>query len=496
MNPHDVKPLLKAVDRRQGAVCVAVVVAVAVSFLLTTRPGHGWGGDFAQYLQHARNIAELKPYGATGYVYNPLRPELGPRGYPPVFPLFLSATYKIRGLDLEAFKTSLVLVFAASLLVTARLFSEDLGAGRTIVYLILAGACPIFWQMKDRIWSEHLFILLWYTSILVADAWYRRGKVYRSESVHAVALGALIYLTFGTRAVGVVLLPAVLVCEWSTARRLTRFGVLAISTAAVPILLQKTFLPVAGQGYAEVFGRLNPETVLQNAVFDAGSLSFVWDNGFLVWIQVAAGVLFSIVALVAFVRRNLPRPSFLGAAMVLYFAVVVLWPGQSGLRMVIPLLPGYMFYVLLGLRFDGAPQTVGRAVLACYCLFTAVSYAGWYSRADYGPIDGVETPVAVELFDFVRGNTHESEVCLFFKPRVLALYADRQAICYPPVGDEARLWEFVKAANISVLIAREDAGRDAEAMVTNGLTGLVEVWRNEGFGVFRREVGNGRAAGD
>ena len=116
---------------------LAILVAVVGFFLFTLRDGHGWGDDFAQYIHHAKNISMCKPYGDTGYVYNPANPVVGPLAYPPVFPLSLSLTYRVFGLNLSAFKIQLILVFAASLLVTAKLFSRSLTETPIVVYLIV-----------------------------------------------------------------------------------------------------------------------------------------------------------------------------------------------------------------------------------------------------------------------------------------------------------------------------------------------------------------------
>lgn len=467
-----------------------ILSAVAVFFLFTLRDGHGWGGDFAQYIHHAKNIAEGEPYADTGYVYNPLNPVVGPQAYPPVFPLSLSPAYKLFGLSLTAMKIQLVFVFIASLVVTARLFSYDLGVGRTLVYTLLIGFSPILWRMKDAIMSEHLFILLWYLTVLVADHWYRGRKVFRSEAFHAVLLGTLIYLSYGARSVGIVLLPTVVVCEWFSARRLTRFGALALATAVGLIFLQKVLLPASGQGYLTQLGQIGVGSVLNNLYADAVSFTFLWENGYSEGVREVAGVLLGVLGLVGFCRGNLPKPSFLGAAMVFYFVLIVLWPTGAWTRMIVPLLPGYVFYVLLGTDLPRIRLRSERLLTSGLCLFAAVSYAGSYSRADYGPIDGVETRSAEDLFEFVRENTEPEDVCVFFKPRVLSLYADRPATAYPLVETEPELWEYVESKNGSVLIVREDAGTDAERMARDRTPGLVEIWRNDTFRVLR--LGPGR----
>ncbi|HEV2672560.1 MAG TPA: hypothetical protein VGU74_15810, partial [Gemmatimonadales bacterium] len=71
-----------------------LALVVGVLYLATIRAGHGWGDDFAQYILHARNIAAGVPYTQTGYIYNPDNPEVGPRAYPPGFPVLLVPVVK------------------------------------------------------------------------------------------------------------------------------------------------------------------------------------------------------------------------------------------------------------------------------------------------------------------------------------------------------------------------------------------------------------------
>ncbi len=475
------------------ALQAAVVAVVASFFLATLRDGHEWGGDFSQYISHAKNIASGRPYADTGYVYNPIHPEIGPRAYPPVFPLSLAPAYAAFGFNLTAFKIQLVVVFVLSLWVTVKLFSSSLGDKQLLAYLIAIGFCPIFWIQKDAVDSEHLFILLWYLTILVADQWYRRRHVVYSRSVHAILLGVLIYLTYGTRTVGIVLLPTVVLCELITTKRLTRFGATVIAMACGLILVEKAILPSSGAGYLEQLSSIDRDSILENLWTDVVAFSTIWENGYSEQIRKVAGVLLTLVGIVGFCRENLPRPSFLGIAMGLYFALVVVWPSASWIRMVLPLFPAFLFYVLLGMDLPSLPKLVRQSALACFCLFSIVSYAAWYSRANFGLIDGVATPSAVELFQFVRDNTQEDDVCLFFKPRVLCLYTGRQATAYPSDDHERETWDYAKSTGVELVIVRYNPDNRekwssisrAEEEMMRHCDELVEVWRNDSFRAYR-----------
>ena len=75
-------------------------VLVGALFVLTIREGEDWGDDFSMYIHHAENIARGVPYGETGYIYNPHNPAVGPKIYPPGFPLLLAPVVKLFGRNL------------------------------------------------------------------------------------------------------------------------------------------------------------------------------------------------------------------------------------------------------------------------------------------------------------------------------------------------------------------------------------------------------------
>ena len=358
------------------------------------------------------------------------------------------------------------------------------------VYVVLTGFCPVYWSLKDTILSEHLFVVLWYLTILVAERWYRQRTAYHSPEVHAICLGLLIYLTYGTRSVGIVLCPTVLVYELATSGRLTRFGAHAILTALALMGLQSALLPIAGQGYLEQLQSLDHRTVLANLYLDIVPFSRIWDNGYWVHGRGAAAVILSLVGLVGFSRENIPRPTFLGVSMAIYFLAIVVWPSAQGLRMILPLLPAYLFYVVLGVNSLKVTSETRRAAIACLVAFTLLSYAGWYSRARYDAIDGFKAPSAVELFEFIRKDASENDVYLFYKPRVLALFTGRRATGYPREYDERRFWEYAKLVNVSAVVVRcgsdtPDDMLEAEMIFRNQQSRLVETWRNDVFCVLR-----------
>ena len=115
----------------------------------------------------------------------------------------------------------MVVFFLATLIVTSCLFSRDLTSVQTLVFAAVLGFSPAFWQYKESILSEHLFIPLWYLAILIADRWYRDRRPLITPVFHAALLGIVIFLAYGTRSVGIILLPAVFLAELLSERRFT-----------------------------------------------------------------------------------------------------------------------------------------------------------------------------------------------------------------------------------------------------------------------------------
>lgn len=140
-----------------------------------------------------------------------------------------------------------------------------------------------------------------------------------------------------------------------------------------------------------------------------------------------------------------------------YVIPLVVLPITLEQRYCMPLIPIFIFYVLLGIRsltrLTGN-QAVEKFVLATVLAVALLGYAGVYSRQDFGPIkNGVTAPEAVELFDYVRKEIGEKEVIIFRKPRALSLFTGRPAaVWHSPTRDD-ELWQYFDSVNAAYLIA-------------------------------------------
>ena len=117
----------------------------------TLKDGHNWGGDFSQYIIHARNILEHREYS---FSYN-LDRDIA---YPPGLPLVLAPLINYFGIDFRVLKLPniffwLFYVLALYLLMKNRFDKESALLG-ALVFLF----SPYFFWFKQNVISDIPFL--------------------------------------------------------------------------------------------------------------------------------------------------------------------------------------------------------------------------------------------------------------------------------------------------------------------------------------------------
>jgi hypothetical protein len=144
-------------------------------------------------------------------------------------------------------------------------------------------------------------------------------------------------------------------------------------------------------------------------------------------------VLFT-MGLLAVYRREVPVFAYTCLTLLLY----VFWPTRD-VRFVFPLLPFLAYFTVAGMtasRFlsDGRHPKAGVMLgCACWVLVAALfvrSLLFLPASAVLGRVDesGPFDPLSQEMFRFVSEHTEPRSVVVFFKPRVMRLLTDRDAI--------------------------------------------------------------------
>ena len=459
---------------------------VGLVYLATIRPGQRWGDDFAQYVHHARNIATGVAYAETGYIYNPHNPSIGPRTYPPGFPLLLAPVVKVFGLDFRPMKVLVVVCFVGALLLMPRVFRRDLPTPYLIALILVMGLNPYFLDFKDDVLSDIPFLCF---TLLSLYAFQRAAEPdNRRRLAFAVLAGVATYASVATRVLGVVLIPCFLLHDLVRTRRVSQMTAVTCGVAIVLAGVQYAVGPRDASYFDQL--SLSAGTVAHNAVAYLRALSDIWTNGYS---ELGRKALFVVTA--GFAVYGYARALRLGATVIeifpwLYIVPVLLWPANQVTRFLIPLIPFYLYYCMLGIRGLNAPLQVRNRVIVLLAVVVALLYGAKYSTMRFGPLaEGVATAESVELFEFVKQATPPEAIFVFSKPRALALFTDRRASAPLIADDRCRLWRYIAEIGAGYvitgpLVSNEEAAY-LERFVASSPSAFQRVMGNNDLAVYR-----------
>ena len=474
---------------KTNALVLGVIALVGAVQLATLRPATN-GATTSACTSPTRNLAEGRAYADTGYIYNPHYPSLSPRAYPPVFPLLLAPVYAVFGLNLTAMKAAEVLIFLTFLWVLSLGLRRRLTPPYVAGVLLLVGLNPVVWQHKDRLLSEAPFMLFVYLALFLLDRAYDEERRPRRPWLWGLLGGAAAYLACGTRTIGVVFLPTILIFDLLRRRRP---GVVTLAAAAA-------FL--AGVGLEKML--VPPDaSYLDQLVFDPirylrTGLSLVRAEGWFVsngYSGAAAAALYlGLLALAcpAYLARLRGRLTVYEVFPVFYCLLLVFWPfAELEQRDLIPLLPLFFLYVAEGLQ--GMDATVlrrwRRPAVAVITLALLVSYATRYTTVETGPFrQGVTDPETVALFDYIKANTGPDDIFIFQKPRALALYTGRRASAIHRPQDDDDLWRYLRQSRATdvVLCPQFESSRQVlRPFIERHAEAFERVYANAEFTVYR-----------
>lgn len=426
-------------DRAKMAVAAVLVVLIGVFYILTIRPGHYWGDDFALYILHARNIVEGVPYAQTGYIYNPSNPALSPKTYPPVYPMMLAPVIRWCGMNLEVMKVETILAFLAALFVIFLLFRKDLRFRHTVALVAMLGLNPFFWDFKDRICSDFPFLLFLFLSFLGMRMAGEAEKSGRAQLHGTLLAGLACCLACGSRTLGYLLIPSLVAADVVTRRRVSRLSVSVTLMCGAWVILQGA-LEGRDSSYFDQFAGWSPSVILHNLIY-AASVAHFWANGYSRVAAVLLCLVFCGLAVPGYLSRVRERVTVLEVFLPLYVGVILVWPSEQGFRFFIPVIPLLLFYSFRGL--EKIREAPARKLFGVLMAAVLVSYAGEYSTQDFrSPGDGIHTENARAFFGFVSEQTRGEDVFVFAKPRALILCTGRRAAAGHRPKDDMDLWNY------------------------------------------------------
>lgn len=441
---------------------IGFAVLVAAVLLALRRPGQDWGGDFALYISHARNLVEGQPYANTGYIVDPYYRSESPATYPPLFPVVLAPLVARYGVNYEILKIPGILFFAATIPLCFWLALRRLPVYRALLVTVLWGAWPFILWFKDSVLPDLLFLLLWMLTIWVMERAYENSQA-SATAKQALLTGVLMFAAYATRSAGIVAPAALIAYDYARFRRISRYALLAAGAFAVLFLAQNLVLH-SDKSYMQMFTL----ALLRTSKIYAYALSVIFTSVSRGWVRIVRGVataglaLFALWGFLLGLRRFRSPMELMLAA---YFTLLLLWSPGAGIRYFVPLVPFIFIYMAVGLKDfqDRAISRFARPAEWALMVLIVICYSAEYGRFTPGPIqEGSSTPGFSDVCRYIEDHTANKDVFIFENPRVLSLYTRRPAAVYPESGDAQLMWDFSRTVHARYLLTTNFLAPDAQ----------------------------------
>jgi hypothetical protein len=492
---------------------VILTLIIGAFYVLTLQEGQDWSGDWSQYIHHAKNVAEGKHYLDTGYIFSGATRFVGPYAYPPVFPILLAPVYWFKGLDLEALKLVGIFCLCLTLMLIPEVLNYQLNRLQQIAIIVLTGLNPAFWGFRNGILSDFTFLLFCYLSLYLMLRIFRRDNDKADNAprtiISSCLLGVAMYLAYGTREIGIVLPLTVLTYEIISIRRISLISTISISIFSVLMFVQHHSLQgnltppevqstlrefAASVGKSENvshldFINMDPRRIAGRIKGYRWAAQRFWppDND-----QVPGrlnSVIFNttiLLALIGFCLTLWRKITVLEIFAVGYIAVLLLFSAPPTLRYLFPLFPLMLYYCIVAYQRFLASSRFRKAGLVSYLFLTTISYGHAIYAHSYEELtNGVTHPKAVEMFDFIRNNTSQSDTILFRKPRIMALLTQRPSAAYArglfPTADSINRFADAVGADYYVDFKFGNPLTHSEPRSSR----FSEVFRNTHFAIYR-----------
>lgn len=445
-------------------VLAALVPFVVVAIARWGQPPSASDGDYAQYLLHAKAIAEFRPYSDIGYIYTSMN-LVGPPVQPPGWPLVLAPFVAVFGTHSPVFRLLTTLLVAAFGVTAGVCVSRRFGG---VAGIATAAMVPLALETQYATvspLSDPLFCVLVWVALLVADGegppTWRRGIMLAVLSVAALSV----------RVAGVALAPAIMLHAALRWRREGLKVVLPIAAlgavAAVVGLFIMDSIPFGDRilgsfsrapQLVTFFVRSYTQAIATSVLYPLGS-----NTANDAWHVFAAVPL--LVGAFLFVRRH--AISAMGCFLFAYVAVLVLSPVREP-RYAWPLYPLMAAWLVIGLTwlserlFPATLKPAAPRFVLGFVGLVSVGAAVQLMRIPARP-SLLGDPNTISLFDFLKATNDSSEIrVVFTNPRVLTLETGIPAMGIPNGADTAVIAELSRKRITHVVAPRTNFTRTAE----------------------------------
>ncbi len=484
------------------------MLACAATFvwhLLTLHPGHNWGGDFAQYIMHARNILAGRGYAEGIMLDNPVL-------FPPGFPVLLAPLIRVFGVNFQFLKIWNVVFWYGMLVFLYDKFRRNFGETIARLSVLFFVVNAYFFYFKQNVLSDIPFAFFVWAS-LTAASFYEKQREQGRQRKASAALTLAVVLTlaaFCIRAAGVALAGAMFYYFAVIRRNFRAAGILGTAFLSLTVVLAVTI--GSSPGDLQILlehPAAAARAVLANVPLITRGLwivSFPIDTrimralyqGMAPLLDGAAGVFYIGLCVFFAVKSFAKTLTFEETFLAFYCGMLLVLSAfdnapQEFIRFLFPVWGVLLFVVIRTALEAGAGMSwrrpVGEAFLrvmkagfVVMILVNAGTLAITHRRQD----DVLYRKANQELFSWVKENIPPDGHYIFWQPRTLALMTGRVGTDrWNQPSQRGHLTERIAGMNIRFLLLDRGIDADLLSALEAGFLPFDEIWQNSQYRVFR-----------
>ncbi len=472
-----------------------VFLIFCLANIITLHDGHNWGDDFAQYILHAINLVEHKPY--TENIALDLWTVV-----PPGFPLILSALIYWVGVNFKILKLLNVIFCGFTALIAFFLVDKKMKYPWPQIVSIWFLTAPWFFFFKQNVLSDIPFLFFVSLSIWVFLKYEEQaGKDNNSEQIFCVLSILLMGYALLIRWAGIslffgaILYFSVVRRDWKKSLGFI-FGALVASVIGINFssspnghfghsqFLPKDWLYAAWMNTAYI-----PKVLLDFVISESYLSKFIGPTVFSIF-KILGPIIFLISTVFFMYKLSKRRISFMGCFTFLYFLGIILWPVQQGAsRYILPVIIPLTTYILSWAQRLFKKSRIEKLLIGLFMIFIVknllVIGVNWKFNDD-----NLYQKETLEMAKWVIDNIPPSQHYMFYKPRALRLLTNRTGAAFWVYPEDQQHWyRRIKPLNIQYLISDKQLDQvtqynEVKLPVDNYELTFNKVWENSRYKIF------------
>jgi hypothetical protein len=427
---------------------VVVLLSTLLSTSLLSR-GHVWWDDFASYIMQAQSLL----HGDTAefvqrntFTIQESSYPIGPIAYPWGYPVLLAPVLYFFGVKVLALKLVNTLTYVLFLILFYKLARLRLTENWSLLLTALLAFNPTLLFAHDYILSDIPFLLFSTLSLFLIDWWLSNpdGRVAvvrqcigtRGQYRNHLLIGVVVFAAFSIRTNGILLLVPLAIAQISQLgfqgfRKNWLTVLLPYFVFALFACMLTFILPGGQESYFTHFSMFTLERFIGNLVYYLKLPAALFD-------YIPLGIVFFIFTVILFfigAGATWCKNLHLLAYIILTLLLFMLWPETQGIRFIFPILPLFILIAAQGAIWLGGKISQPVFVKAAFGIWLAVSilsfgvsaWSGWTNIQSGREINGPFDSISSDMFEFIRKQTPPDSVIIFFKPRAMHLFTDRDS---------------------------------------------------------------------